>query len=299
MAAALCLAVGLDAAAQTIRDDAGNPISLTRPATRIAALSPGITELLFEIGAGDRLVAASEFSDFPPEAGALPRVARAQGIDLERLASLRPDLVVIWGSGYPPALQDAVRRLGIPVYVHEPRTLEDIATAMERLGRLAGAPRAGALAAAFRRRRDALAASFAARAPVAVFYQVWAHPLMTVSGHHVISEVMRLCGARNVFDGLGPLVASVDVEAVIAARPELIVAAESGAADRGALEAWSAFARIPAVAARHLATLDADTLERSTGRILDAAQALCAQVERVRAARQAVPAASPGTGPGR
>jgi iron complex transport system substrate-binding protein len=285
IAAALCLAMRPDAAAQTVRDDAGNTVLLARPATRIAALSPGITELLFEIGAGERLVAASEFSDYPPEARALPRVARAQAIDLERLASLRPDLVVIWGSGYPQALQEAVRRLGIPIYVHEPRSLEDIATAMERLGRLADAPRAGALAAAFRSRRGALAADFAARSPVAVFYQVWAHPLMTVSGYHVISEVMRLCGARNVFEGLAPLVASVDIEAVIAARPELLVAAESGAVDRGALEVWNGYPRIPAVQAHHLATLDADALERSTGRILDAAQALCARVEEVRADR--------------
>lgn len=270
------------AAVARVFDDDGRPVALARPAQRIVSLSPGITELLFRIGVGDRIVGASEFSDYPAAARALPRVARAQGIDLERIAALEPDLLVVWGSGYSPALLEALRRLGIPTYVHEPRSLESIATSIERLGALSGSGSAAAVAADFRSRLADLRLRYARRATVRVFYQVWGNPIMTLSGKHLVSEVMRTCGAANVFEELAPLVASVDVESIIAARPQVIVASEPGAIDRGALEPWRQYPQLPAVAKNRLVTIDADELDRSTDRILDATEALCEQIDRAR-----------------
>ena len=264
------------------RDDSGAIVRLAAPARRIVSLSPGITELLFSVGAGDRIVGVSDFSDYPPAARALPRVSRAQGIDLERIAALRPDLIVTWGSGYSPALQDALRRLGVPVYVLETRSFESIATALERLGRLSGSPSAAATAAAFRDRLAALRNRFAQRTAVRIFYQVWSNPIMTLSGAHLASEAMRACGGRNVFEDLAPLVATVDAEAVIAARPQLILTAEAGGVDHGALDGWKRYPQLPAVAGGHLVTLDADTLDRGSVRVLDAVGALCEAVEKAR-----------------
>ncbi len=108
---------------------------------------------------------------------------------------------------------------------------------------------------------------------------------MTLSGRHIASEVMRTCGARNVFDDLEPLVAAVDIEAVLARQPQLILAAEPGGVDQGALARWRDYPQLPAVAGGHLVTLDADLLDRGSVRILDAAAALCEAVEAVRAGR--------------
>jgi iron complex transport system substrate-binding protein len=263
-------------------DDSGQAVRLARPAARIVSLAPGITELLFDMGAGAQVVAVSEYSDTPPEARALPRVSRAQGIDLEAIAALKPDLVVAWGSGYSPALLESLRRLGSPVYIEEPRRLEDIATSIERLGALAGAPRAAALAGAFRLRLAQLRQRYAARPAVPVFYQVWSSPVMTLGGSHVASEVMQVCGARNVFADLAPLVATVDVESVLAARPLVLASAEPGAIDRGALDLWRRYPQLPAVAQGNFVTLDADQMDRETPRVLDAAQQLCEAVERAR-----------------
>ena len=276
------LLAGWGLAAQAVVDDAGRRVEMEHPARRIVSLAPGITELLYFLGAGGRVVAASEFSDYPPAARLLPRVARAQGIDLERIAALQPDLIVAWGSGYSPALLQAVEGLGVATYVYEPRSLEEIATSIERLGALTGSERVQSMSAQFRARIAALRERYAQPTPVRVFYQVWADPLMTLSGRHLVSEVMRTCGARNVFDALGPLVATVDIESVIAARPQLIIAAEPGAIDRGALDAWSRYPQLPAVAQHHLVTLDADELDRASVRILDAAEALCTQVDQAR-----------------
>ena len=283
---ALCLAGSAHAGPLVVIDDSGQRVELAQAAQRIVSLSPGITELLFAAGAGSRVVAVSEYSDFPEAARQLPSVARAQGIDLERIAALRPDLIVTWGSGYSAALLAALRRLRCPVYVLETRTLEAIAGALERLAALSGTAAQGAAAAAqFRARRARLEQRYSALAPVRVFYQVWNSPVMTLSGGHLVSEALRSCGARNVFSQLAPLVATVDVESVIAAQPELIVSAEAGGVDRGALASWRRYAQIPAVAQNRFLTLDADRMDRGSPRILEAMQALCEGVDAVRRER--------------
>jgi len=265
-------------------DDAGSIVTLQRPAARVVSLAPSITEQLFAIGAGDRIVGTSAFSDYPPEAGRIPVVAGAGGVDLERIASLHPDLVFVWGSGFPPATQDALRRLGVRVYVSEPTSLESIAGSLERLGRLTGAQQAPAQAQQFRARLQQLRAHFAGRRPVRAFYQVWAQPLMTLSGRHVVSEALALCGAHNVFDNLSTLAPAVSPEAVIAADPQIILTDEPGAVDRGALDFWKRYPFVSAVAKGQLYTLDADRMARPTPRMLLEVATLC---ERVEAARKA------------
>jgi iron complex transport system substrate-binding protein len=287
LAAALlvCAALGSHARPVAATDDAGNRIELARPAQRIASLAPHLTEQLFAIGAGDRIVGTTDFADYPDEAKRIPRVARAHSVDLERVAALAPDLIAVWGSGFPPAVVEALRRLGAPVFVSEPRSLADIASSLERLGVLTASPGAGAVAAAFRARLDALRARYAARRPVTVFYQVWAQPLMTLSGQHVLNEAIRVCGGRNVFEHLAPIAPHVSVEAVLAADPEVIVAAEAGGRPTGVLESWKRFPALRAVRAGRLVTLDADRINRHTPRLLDELAVLCERIDEARSPR--------------
>ena len=269
-------------------DDTGREIHLPQAAQRIVSLSPGITELLFSAGAGARVVGTAEDSDYPPAARRIPRIARNAGIDIEGVAALGPDLIVAWGSGYSPARLDALRSLGIPVYIVEPRTLSGIALDVERLGILAGSPAAASAAAArFRSRLGGLRARYAGRKPLRVFVQIWSDPLMTLSGRHVVSEMLRVCGARNVFAQLPGIAPAVDAEAVLAADPDAIVAAEPGDrsdADDGALDFWKRFPRLRATAHHGFVFLDADELDRGSLRVLDATQALCARLARIREA---------------
>lgn len=285
--ALLCLLCVLwapaDSAPISVTDDAGSKLTLAGPAGRIVSLAPSITEQLFAIGAGDRIVGTSAFSDFPAAARTIAVVAGAGGVDLERIASLHPDLVILWGSGYPPAVPDALKRLGVPVYVNEPKSLDSIAASLERLGQLTDAAQAPALAQQFRASVQQLRAQFAARRPVRAFYQVWAQPLMTLSGRHVVSEALALCGARNIFESLAPLVPTVSPEAVIAADPQIILNAEPGGLDRGALDFWKRYPFITAVAGGQLITLDSDRIDRATPRMLQEVARLCERVEAARA----------------
>ncbi len=203
-AARACGALALFAArlrerAVSAVDDAGARVELAQPAARIVSLAPHLTEQLFAIGAGDRIVGTTEFADYPPPRSAFPRVGRAHSVDLERIARLKPDLIVIWGSGFPPGTVDAVRRLGTPVFVSEPRALDDVAV-VDAAARRAHRPRRHTgRHGVSRQDRGAARALRRIGAPVRVFYQVWAAPLMTLSGRHVISEAIALCGGRNVF----------------------------------------------------------------------------------------------------
>jgi iron complex transport system substrate-binding protein len=287
LAAAALLAAGSAAAGVRVIDDAGAAIELAQPARRIVSLAPHLTEQLFAIGAGERVVATTEFADYPEAARSVPRVARAHSVDLERVAAAQPDLIVVWGSGFPPATLQALRRLGVPVYVDEPASLDGIAASMLRLGQLAGADGADAAAARYRAAIAALRARYAARREVGVFYQVWPQPLMTLGGRHVLSEALRACGARNVFESLAPIAPQVSIEAVLAADPQMIVTAEPGAVDRGALALWQRFPAQRAVASGQLVTIDADRINRHTPRLAGELAVLC---ERVDAARRAAPA---------
>jgi iron complex transport system substrate-binding protein len=288
---ALVLAAGMAiGAADLVRaevrviDDSGATIVLPRPAHRIVSLAPHLTEQLFAVGAGERIVGTTEFADWPAAARRIARVGRAHSVDLERVAALRPDLILIWGSGFPPATQQALRRLGVPLFVSEPGALDSIATSLERLGTLAGGEGAGA-AAAFRARIAALRAQYAQRPPVRVFYQVWSQPLMTLSGKHVISEGLRVCGARNVFEDQQPIAPQVALEAVIAADPDAIVTAEAGGAPSPAFAAWRKQGALRAVRNDALITLDADQINRHGPRLADELGRLCAALDRVRSRR--------------
>jgi iron complex transport system substrate-binding protein len=273
------------AAGIAVVDDSGARVELAQPARRIVSLAPHLTEQLFAIGAGERIVGTTDFADYPRAAKEIPRVARAHSVDLERIAALNPDLIVTWGSGFPPAVTDAIRRLGVPVFVSEPAALADIASSMARLGALTSTPGERA-ATEFTQRVEVLRKRYSERPEVSVFYQVWSTPLMTLSGRHVVSEAIRLCGGRNVFAELVPIAPQVSTEAVLAANPEVIVTAEPDARPSGVLDAWKQFGGLAAVKLDALVTLDANRINRHGPRMPDEIAVLCEAVDRVRRNRR-------------
>ncbi|CAN5444269.1 cobalamin-binding protein [soil metagenome] len=287
LAVALTAALPLAAQAEpvTVTDDTGHTVTLSAPPRRIASLAPHATELLYAIGAGPQIVAALA-SDHPAAARQLPSAGDYRNIDLERLRSLGVDLVIAWGSGSPAAQLDRLRELGMAVYVSEPKTFEQVATSLERIGRLTGHESSGAdAAAAFRSRTQSLADRYGQRRNVRVFYQVWDKPVMTVNGEQVISSAMKLCGASNVFAALPVLAPTVDVEAVIAADPELILTTAAPGGELARLDSWLRYRTIAAVRNRQLATLSPDLLVRMGPRLVDGAQELCEKIDQARQQR--------------
>jgi len=274
----------------SVVDDGGEQVTLAAPAQRVVALAPHAVELAYAAGGGGKLVGAVSYSDYPEAAKALPRVGTNTTLDLERIVALKPDLVIVWRHGNSQRQLDRLRALGIPLYRSEPHKLDDVATDLVALGTLMGTSEtARAAAADYRAKIAALRARYAGRSPVTVFYEAWADPLMTLGGSQIISDVIALCGGRNVFANLVPLVPTVSTEAVVAANPEAIVTSNGGATKPDtqlpSLAAWKAWPRMTAVARDNLFAIDGDLITRPSPRLTQGAETLCRDLDLARTRR--------------
>ena len=281
----LLLVVPLTIVASEIQvvDDQGNTVTLVKPARRIITLAPHLTEALYAAGAGQYIVATVSYSDFPEQAKRIPRIGSYVRPDLEAIVNLKPDLIVAWQSSNSQPHLDKLRALGIPVFVDEPRNIIDVATTIERLGKLAATTeQAKKHNVDFLQTYVRLQKKYSDRKIIKLFYQFWNEPLMTISGEHLIGEVMELCGAENVFAEALGLAPKVSVEAVLQAKPEVIVAASMGDAYRKWLAYWRQWTILPAVKNNHLYSVNPDYLHRAGPRILLGAEQLCKAVDRAR-----------------
>jgi iron complex transport system substrate-binding protein len=291
LAAAALLIAALPAhAAVSVVDDAGQTVTLAQPARRIVSLAPHVTELIYAAGGGDRIVGTVSYSDYPPQAHEIPRVGDNKALDLERIAALKPDLIVVWRHGNAQKQTDRLRALGMPLFFSEPRKLEGIPDNLEKLGTLMGTePVANRAAADFRQQVDSLRKTYATRAPVTVFYQVWQQPLMTLNGQHMVSDLLALCGGQNLFAKEAPLVPTVSVEAVVAGNPEAMITAGMGAtrpdkplADFSMWEKWK---QVTAVARNNLFVVDGDLVNRAGPRVVKGAAEICKDLDVARSRR--------------
>lgn len=266
-------------------DARGTTLRLPQPAQRIVTLAPNLTELVFAAGAGERLAGVARFSDYPPAARRLPVVSDAVQVDLERLLVLRADLVLAWQGGTPPDAILRLERAGLPVFVAGAAGLEDIARNITAIAQLAGTTAAGAKArVAFDADLRMLRIRRHEGPPVRVFYEIWDRPLMTVNNAHLISEIIGLCGGVNIFGELRSLTPEVSREALLAARPDIVLGGSSADTPADFAARWAALPPpFNAWTARHL---PADLMQRPTPRILDGARQLCAHLDTIRAARR-------------
>lgn len=277
-AAAMLHAAGAAAAISAV-DDSGHAITLPSPATRIVSLAPHATELLFAAGAGERVVGVSEYSDHPEAAKRLPSVGGSLQLDLERIIALKPDLIVAWKSGNSARQLSRLRALGMMVFDSEPRGFADIASSLERLGTLAGTDEGRMQAKKFRATVESLRQRYAGRPKVAVFYQIWPSPLMTLNDAHFVSEAIRVCGGVNVFGQLRPLAPTVSREAVVKADPDAIFISDERS---DAFDRWRELRRMKAVSHGHLFRIDGTAMNRPGPRLADATRVLCERIDEAR-----------------
>jgi ABC-type Fe3+-hydroxamate transport system substrate-binding protein len=267
-------------AAVSARDATGVTVTLPHPALRIVTLAPSATELVYAAGGGAAMVGTVDYSDYPPAARRLPRIGGLSGQSLEAILRLRPDLVVAWQDGTQPRFLARLRAQGVAVFVSRPQALDDVARELLALGRLTGSDAvAGHAASSYRAGIADLRRRYRLRAPVTVFYQVGAKPLFTLSDHSFIGPVLQLCGGRNVFGALATPAPQISREAVVAARPQVMLAATTRE-----LAIWDSWTSIPAVSRGTRYAIDTDLASRPGPRLIDAAQAICATLDTARQA---------------
>ncbi len=260
----------------SVKDDAQRKVSIEKPATRIISLAPHVTELVFAAGAGQYLVGVSEYSDYPEQAKHIQSIGNIFALDLERLLALKPDLVIIWGTGNAKQLANKLR----DNKESEPRNYEDIANSIEKIAQLSKTEKIGfENAKQFRVRLEHLRNTYQLKnneKPITVFHQMVKSPLMTTNREHFISKMIELCGGKNVFADLKEISASISLEALLAANPEFIFS--SGQDNSKLLQDWKSFPNLTAVKKQNLFSIPGDWLHRSGPRVLDATELLCKNI---------------------
>ncbi len=248
------------------------------PPQRIISLTPHLTEQLFAIGAGSRVIATDDASDWPHEVVTLPHVANYQSLNLERLLAMKPDLVVIWG-GYPRQMQETLRALRLPLLVVDSRKLTDLPDNLRQLGQLTGnQPQAEALARQVELRFTKLQQHYQGKTPVRLFYQLWYPPLTTVGKGSWIQEAIELCGGENAFAAAPTAYPQVSEEAVLVNDPQIIISSQG----KEALAHWLRWPQLAAVRYQQLQVSNPDRLHRLTPRTLDGIEELCQLIDMAR-----------------
>lgn len=264
-------------------DGSGTQVVFATPPQRIISLAPNLTELAYAAGMGRHMVAVTAYSDYPPEAKQLPQVGDAFRLDWERLVALKPDLVLAWGSGLSSRDRATFAKLKLKVLVLEPRRLDDIPKALRLLGRVAGIEAvAEAAAHAFVQQLDALRWQYAGHTKVRAYFQIAASPLLTVNEAHIISDVLSLCGAQNVFAAAPLLTPAISDESLVKENPQVMLAV--AATHEQAEETKKIWRGLPLFAVRQgrMAFIHPDLISRSTPRILLGAKQICEQIESAR-----------------
>ncbi len=250
-------------------------------------MSPHTTELVYAAGGAERIIAAVDYSDYPEAAKRLPRIGSNRQIDMERVAALKPDLIVVWMHGSSERQIEQIRALGIPMFHSEPKKLADIPDSLNRIGKLMGTEKvADAAAADLRKQLGELTARYSGRPKVRMFYQVWDKPLHTLNGGHIVSDAVRLCGGENIYAAMKVTAPVVSFESVLGDDPEVIVSTGERSKQDGGVAVWRPYPTMTAVRRDNLFQLDGNLLNRAGPRMVAGAAALCEKLELARQRRK-------------
>lgn len=263
-----------------LTDDLDREVVLERPAERIVTLIPHATELMFDIGAGDRIVATVAYSDYPEAAQKIERVGDYSNLNTEAIIALKPDLLIAFTSA--PNLDDIgrLKELGLTVYHSDPQNFSQIARTLRDFGRMTGLEtEAKRVARTFEAGIESLRLTYSDKQTLSVFYEVWHDPIFTLNGDSFISDIIELCGGRNVFADLPALSPQVSLEAVFEKDPQVIVT-EPPAND--SQSPWYDWPQLQAVENDALIHISADDMHRPTPSLLTGAKQLCHELDELR-----------------
>src|SRR5213593_4120091 len=196
-----------------VTDDAGRRVALAAPARRVVSLLPSFTELLFAIGAGDRLVGRTTWCDYPPEAVRVPSVGDGMPPNVEAVAARHPDLAVLYRAGPNLTAAEQLERLGIKTVLLDLNLLEQLGPGARRLGVLTGHSRA---ADSLAHVLDSLASQPPAPSTRSLAFVVWDNPPIVIGAGSYLDRLAALAGARNVFHDVGAPSAQVSIETLAA-----------------------------------------------------------------------------------
>lgn len=258
-------------------DDAGVAFALAAAPARVVSLIPATTELVFALGAGDRLVGRTTWCDYPAEAAAVPNLGNGIDPNIEAVVAARPDLVLLYKSGANRAAAERFRSLGIPALELATDRMEDFDRIALLLGTALGRREAAeSLVARTRRDLDAATRPSVRRSSrPSVFILVWDRPPMTLGSGSFLSEILEHAGARNVFDDVASSSAPVSIEAVVARNPDYILTSSESDPRIASRPEWQS---VRAVRERRFLRVHGSEFNRPSPRIGSAVRRLAASL---------------------
>lgn len=244
------------------------------PADRVITLSPSATEMAYAAGMGNNIVGVSAYSDYPEAAKSIEQVANWQGINIERILLLKPDLVIAWQGGNPQRPLDQLKALGIPIIYSDPQSIEEIADDLVTLSSYShhsdiAIKNAQKLRQQYQVLQQQYASTISNQPKKKVFIQFGMQPLFTTSNSTLQSHITELCGGENIFANSPVAWPQVSREQVLTKQPDLIIF--SGKADQipTVRAFWQPQLTVPVIA------IDEDSFSRPAPRIINAAQQIC------------------------
>jgi iron complex transport system substrate-binding protein len=267
------------AAAFTVRDMLGREVTLPAPPSRIVSLVPSVTEIVFSLGAADRLVGRTDFCDHPPAVRNTPSVGGMVNPNLETLAALRPDLVVATDEGNREETVQQLARLGIPSYLVRANRIAETVDLIVRVGELTGRQAAvPTLTGDMLRRVEAVRRAVAPFSRPRVLYVLWPEPLIVPGRASILTELIEVAGGTSITATAGAAYPRFSLEAAVAGAPEVIILADHSTgrstAGRPAPEKWQRFTSVPAIRAGRLHSADLSILHRYGPRVPDGLETL-------------------------
>ena len=258
-------------------DETGRRVEIPGDVKRVVSLAPNLTEIVFALGKGDQLAGDTDFCDYPPEAAQKPRVGGPVNPNLEQIVVLTPDLVLATKSINRRETVNALERLGLPVYVTDPHSVDEMVTSVEHIGNaLHSEKSAEALMKDLRERLSGLDRRLAGAAPRRVLFVVWTDPLISIGRDTFISDALRHAGARSVMDTADEW-PRVNLEEIIRLQPEALVFASAHAGDTqhdiDALRSRPGWRDLDALRHGNIVVIS-DAINRPAPRIVDAIEQL-------------------------
>jgi len=249
----------------------------------IIALAPHIVEMLYDIGAGEQIIATTDFSDYPEQAKEIPIIGNYLRLQLEKIIALQPDFIIAWKSGNPSDDLARLKQLGFNIIYSDPSSFEDIATEMREFGQLTGhTNQAEKQAQKLLSDLEIITKQYRDKTPITVFYELWSRPLTTVAKGSWPQQFLNVCQAKNPFEQVTIPYPQVNIEKVLQAPIQLIIQPLSiNQSDREGFN-WQDWPVIPAVKYKQLIQPDADAMHRMTMRSLKELKLLCADIDKTR-----------------
>lgn len=244
------------------------------PADRVITLSPSATEMAYAAGMGDNIVGVSAYSDYPEDAKNIEQVANWQGINIERILLLKPDLVIAWQGGNPQRSLDQLKALGISIIYSDPQSIEEIADDLVTLSNYSHHPdialkNAQQLRQQYRALQQKYVSNISNHTKKKVFIQFGMQPLFTTSARTLQSHITALCGGENIFANSPVTWPQVSREQVLTKQPDLIIFSGKAEQIPTVQTFWQPQLTVPVIA------IDEDSFSRPSPRIINAAQQIC------------------------